>query len=52
MICKKYYVTVILKEIQLLGAWDETYENINKNQEEIIQDNLEYNTCLKTFQRK
>ena len=39
IICKKYYVTVILKEIGILDAGNETYEKINKNQEEIIQDN-------------
>ena len=47
IICKKYYVTVILKEIEILDAGNETYEKINKNQEKISQDNLEYNTRLK-----
>ena len=47
IICKKYYVTVILKEIGILDAGNETYEKIDKNQEEIIRDNLEYNTRLK-----
>ena len=47
VICKKYYLTVILKEIGILDAENDTYEKINKNQEEIIQDNLEYNTRLK-----
>ena len=36
-----------MKEIGILDAGNETYEKINKNQEEIIQDNLEYNTRLK-----
>ena len=45
--CKRHYVTVILKEIGILGAGNETYEKINENQEEIIQVNLEYNTHLK-----
>ena len=45
--CKKYYVAVILKEIGILDAGNKTYEKINKNQGEIIQDNLEYNTHLK-----
>ena len=31
IICKKYYVTVILKEIGILDAANETYEKINKN---------------------
>ena len=48
IICEKYYVTVILKEIGSLDAGNETYEKITyKNQEEIVQDNLEYNTHLK-----
>ena len=37
----------MLKEIGILGAGNETYGKINKNQEEIIQYNLEYNTRLK-----
>ena len=51
IICKKYCVNVILKEIGILDARNETYEKINKNQEEIIQDNLEYNTRLKLSNR-
>ena len=48
IICEKYYVTVILKEIGSLDAGNETYEKITyKNQEETVQDNLEYNTHLK-----
>ena len=47
MICKKYYITVILKEIGILDAGNKTYEIIYKNQEEVIQGNLEYNTHLK-----
>ena len=46
IICKKYYVTVILKEIGILDARNEAYEKINKNPEEIIQD-----TRLKFFNR-
>ena len=45
IIFKKYYV--ILKEIGISDAGNETYEKINKNQEGIIQDNLEYNARLK-----
>ena len=35
------------KKIGTLDTGNETYEKINKNQEEIIKDNLEYNTLLK-----
>ena len=47
IICKKHYVTVILKQIGILDAGNETYEKINKNRKEVIQENLEYNTLLK-----
>ena len=46
IICKKYYVSVILKEIKILDVGNEMYEKINKNLE-FIQDNLECNTRLK-----
>ena len=36
-----------MKEIGTLDAGNKTYEKINKNQEEIIEDNLKYNTRLK-----
>ena len=45
IICKNYYVTVNLKEIRSLDTGNDT-EKINKNQEEIIQDNLKYNARL------
>ena len=47
IICKKYYDTVILKEIGILDAGNEMYEEIKRNQEETIQDISEYNTRLK-----
>ena len=47
IICKKYYVIIVLTEIGILDAGNETFKKINKNQEEIIQDNLQYNTRLK-----
>ena len=40
-----------MKEVGILDAGNDTYEKINKNQEEMIQDNLEYNTRLKLFNR-
>ena len=36
IISKKYYVTVILKEIEILDAGNETHEKINKNLEETL----------------
>ena len=43
IISKRYYVTVILKEIGILDTGNERYEKINKNQEEVVQVNFEYN---------
>ena len=36
-----------MKEIGILDAGNKTHKKINKNQEEIIQDNFRYNTRLK-----
>ena len=36
-----------MKENGILDAGNETYEKINKSQDKIIQDKLEYNTRLK-----
>ena len=36
-----------MKKIGILDGENEKYEKINKNQEKIIQDNLEHNTRLK-----
>ena len=47
IICKKSYVTVILKEIGILDVGNKTFEKIVKNQEEIIQEHFKYNTRLK-----
>ena len=47
IICKKYYVTVILKDIGILDAGNETYKIITTNKEEIIQD-----STSQTFQWK
>ena len=41
IICKKYYVTVTLKEMEILEAGNETYEKISKNQKEIMQDTMD-----------
>ena len=41
IICKTFYVTVTLKEIEILEAVNETYEKINKNQKEIMQDTID-----------
>ena len=41
IICKKFYLTVTLKEIEILEAVNETYEKINKNQKEIVQDTID-----------
>ena len=42
IICKKYYVETILKEIGHIGAGNSTYEKIEKSKEEIIEENVMY----------
>ena len=42
VICKKYYVEVILKEIGFIGMGNSTYSQSEKCLEEIISDNTEY----------
>ena len=42
IICKRYYVEVVLKEIGILGSGNETYEKANRSKEEIVDDNREY----------
>ena len=47
IICKKFYVQVILREIGVLGPGNMTYETVSQNAEKIIDINLEYNSRLK-----
>ena len=42
IICKKYYVETILKEIGHIGAGNSTYEKIDKSKQEIIEENVMY----------
>ena len=46
IICKKFYVSVILKEVGILGSGNDTYEKSEGNPEEIIHINLEFNKRL------
>ena len=46
LICKKYYVEVILKEIAVIGTGNNTYSRSEKHHDEIISDNLEYSKRL------
>ena len=36
IICKRYYVEVVLKEIGILGSGNETYEKANRSKEKIV----------------
>ena len=47
IICKRYYVEVILKEVGILGEGNNTYVKTEKTVDEIIQDNVEYSERLK-----
>ena len=46
VICKRYYVEVVLKEIGILGDGSDTYETANKSKDEIIDDNRVYSERL------
>ena len=46
VICKRYYVEVILKEIGILGDGSETYEKADRSKEEIIDENQVYSEKL------
>jgi len=46
IICKKFYVETILKEIGILGQGNVTYEMASKTKEEIINDNIGYSEHL------
>ena len=42
VICKRYYIEVLLKEIGILGSGSATYEKATKTKEQIIHDDEEY----------
>ena len=46
IICKRYYVEVILKEIGHLGNGNSTYEKTPKTREEIVEENVMYSEHL------
>ena len=46
IICKRYYVEVILKEIGIIGEGNNTYERSKMSKEEIIDHNAEYSKRL------
>ena len=46
VICKRYYVEVVLKEIGILGNGSETYEKTDRSKEEIVDDNRIYSEKL------
>jgi len=47
IICKRFYVEVILKEIGILGEGNNTYVHTNLSKEHIIHENVEYAKHLK-----
>ena len=40
IICKRYYVEVILKEIGQIGNGNSTYEKSSKTVEDVVEDNV------------
>ena len=47
IICKRFYVEVILKEIGVLGEGNSTYLHTNLSKEHIIHENVDYGNHLK-----
>ena len=46
IICKRYYVEVILKEIGEIETGNDTYQKIEKNVSEIVEENVMYSKHL------
>ena len=46
IICKRYYVEVILKEIGQIGNGNSTYEKTSKTVEDVVEDNMMYSERL------
>ena len=46
VICKRYYVEVVLREIGIQGQGSDTYERTDRCKEEIVDDNREYSKRL------
>ena len=46
IICKRYYVEVILKEIGQIGNGNSTYEKSSKTVEDVVEDNVVYSERL------
>ena len=46
VICKRFYVEVILKEIGILGEGNKTYVKTTSSQDEIVEINVEYSQRL------
>ena len=46
IICKRYYVEVILKEIGQIGSGNSTYEKSSKTEADIVEDNVMYSERL------
>jgi hypothetical protein len=42
IVCKRYYVEVILKEIGHIGTGNSTYEKVDRSLEEIVEENCMY----------
>ena len=47
IICKRFYIEVILKEIGVLGEGNTTYDTSDLSKDEIIQSNINYTEKLK-----
>jgi len=47
IICKRFYIEAILKEIGIMGELNNTYQQVNSSQEQIINENIKFAKSLK-----
>lgn len=52
IVCKRYYVVVILNKIGVIGHRNHTYFKINESCDEIINENTEYANVLSLKSQK
>lgn len=52
LICKKYFISKILNEIELNGTLNPPYEFSSKSKDEIIQENISFSNKIAQIEMK
>ena len=52
IICKKYFISKILNEIELNGTLNPQYEFSSKSKDEIIQENISFSNKIAQIEMK